>query len=183
MKQNLIDGLNRGIDMAEKKTGGGSKLSRTQTVTVRFDPKLRYLAELAARKQRRTVSSFIEWAVEQSLHQIYLEDPSSYNVEGQTLSGNAEELWDVDDSERFIKLALFYPQLLTHEEQLVWRAIKDHGLLSKHNHIDIETDGPAKTLKFMAHEHLPFIQKHWGAFLAKAHGENVDIPEFEAIPF
>ena len=45
-----------------QKDRGGSKLNRTETVTIRLDPKLRYLTELAARKQRRTVSSFIEWA-------------------------------------------------------------------------------------------------------------------------
>jgi hypothetical protein len=41
---------------------------------VRLDPKLRYLAELAARKQRRTVSSFIEWTIEEALKNIYLHD-------------------------------------------------------------------------------------------------------------
>ena len=48
--------------MAKERTakGGGAKLSRSETVTVRLDPKLRYLAELGARSQRRTVSSFIE---------------------------------------------------------------------------------------------------------------------------
>jgi hypothetical protein len=43
--------------------GGGGKLSRSETVTVRLDPKLRYLAELAARLHRRTLSSYIEWAI------------------------------------------------------------------------------------------------------------------------
>ena len=41
-----------------KRKGGGGKLARSETVTVRLDPKLRYLAELAARIQRRSVSSF-----------------------------------------------------------------------------------------------------------------------------
>jgi hypothetical protein len=39
----------------ESKRKGGGKLSRSETVTVRLDPKLRYLAELAALKQRRTL--------------------------------------------------------------------------------------------------------------------------------
>ena len=50
-----------------KRRGGGGKLARSETVTVRLAPKLRYLAELAARKQRRTLSSFIEWAIEETL--------------------------------------------------------------------------------------------------------------------
>ena len=51
----------------EMRRGGGGKLARTETVTVRLDPKLRYLAELAARVHRRTLSSYIEWAIKESL--------------------------------------------------------------------------------------------------------------------
>ena len=47
----------------EMRKGGGGKLSRSETVTVRLDPKLRYLAELAARLHRRTLSSYVEWAI------------------------------------------------------------------------------------------------------------------------
>ena len=43
--------------------GGGGKLSRSETVTVRLDPRLRYLAELAARLHRRTLSSYVEWEI------------------------------------------------------------------------------------------------------------------------
>src|SRR4051795_7355266 len=83
-----------------KRRGGGGKLARSETVTIRLDPKLRYLTELAARKQRRTVSSFIEWAIESALDRIILRE--SYNqyqggtVE-ETLGDQAEVLWDIDD--------------------------------------------------------------------------------------
>ena len=90
-------------------------------MTVRLDPKLRYLAELAARKQRRTVSSFIEWAIEESLKQILLcDDATTVN---RTLAGRANELWDVDEADRFAKLALRFPHMLTHDEQLVWKLV------------------------------------------------------------
>ena len=52
--------------MPRRKRDGGTP-KRSEVVTVRLDPKLKYLAELAARKHRRPLSSFIEWAVEQSL--------------------------------------------------------------------------------------------------------------------
>lgn len=44
-----------------------TKLNRTETVTARLDPKLNYLCELASRAQRRTKSSFIEWAIQEAL--------------------------------------------------------------------------------------------------------------------
>ncbi len=106
----------------EKRKGGGSKLSRSETVTVRLDPKLRYLAELAARKQRRTASSFIEWAVEESLNRVFLDNNTS-------LADVTESLWDVDEPDRFAKLALSYEYMLTHEEQVLWKIICETGHL------------------------------------------------------
>lgn len=50
-----------------------SKLNRSETVTVRFDPRLNYLCDLAARAQRRTKSSFIEWAVAQAIDRMHQE--------------------------------------------------------------------------------------------------------------
>ena len=109
---------------------GGGKLSRSETVTVRLDPRLRYLAELAARKHRRTVSSFIEWAVEESLKHVILEPGT---IDGRrrekTIADVASDLWDVDEPDRFAKLALSYPDMLTHEEQTLWKLIRENGLL------------------------------------------------------
>ena len=57
--------------------GAGKK---SEVVTVRLDPKLKYLAELAARKHRRPLSSYIEWAVEQSLSRVWLDEPFNGEV-------------------------------------------------------------------------------------------------------
>ena len=113
-----------------KSKRGGSKLKRSETVTIRLDPKLRYLTELAARKQRRTVSSFIEWAIENSLHSIVLRESSDYNghIE-ENLGDNAETLWDPDEPDRIAKLGLHYPELLTYDEQVLWKLIRECGPL------------------------------------------------------
>lgn len=98
------------------------KLPRTETVSVRLDPKLRYLAELAARRQRRSLSSYIEWAIEDSLKHCKLDINSN-----RVLAEEAETLWDVDEADRFARLALRHPDLLTHDEQLLWKLIRDNG--------------------------------------------------------
>jgi len=120
-------------DMTEQemRKGGGGKLSRSETVTVRLDPKLRYLAELAAREHRRTLSSYIEWAIKASLDSEPLR-PAGYTAEqadGITIGSEAELLWDVDDADRFAKLGLRYAHLLTHEEQVRWELIRECGHL------------------------------------------------------
>ncbi|MEO5334405.1 MAG: hypothetical protein H7839_20510 [Magnetococcus sp. YQC-5] len=118
--------------MAEKsRQGGGGKLSRTETVTVRFDPRLRYLAELAARRQRRTLSSFIEWAVEESINKTIIYDGSTqYGDDSASLAEEAAKLWDVDEGERFARLAILHPELLTYDEQKIWKILKDCFVLT-----------------------------------------------------
>lgn len=138
-----------------KKAGGGSNLNRSEVVTVRFDPRLRYLAEIAARKQRRTVSSFIEWAVETALEQVTLAEGGAFGEVRETVAGEARRLWDADESERFVRLAILYPELLTFDEQQKWKAIQDSGLLS-----------PARTehgfdWKVLEAKVFPSIRRRW----------------------
>lgn len=115
---------------ASKRKGGGGTLDRSEIVTVRLDPRLRYLVGLAARKGRRTVSSYIESVLEDSLHQVILsEGNEGPNDEPKTLKGEAGRLWDADGSERFVKLAIHWPDLLVYEEQKIWKALLDSGYL------------------------------------------------------
>ena len=117
---------------SKRKVGGG-KLARSETVTVRLDPKLRYLAEIAARKQRRTLSSFIEWAVEESLSTVNLveedgDDEDSYRHSLSVWSAS-DCLWDVDEADRFVKLATQFHGLMTYEEQAIWKSINEETCL------------------------------------------------------
>ncbi len=117
---------------SKRKVGGG-KLARSETVTVRLDPKLRYLAELAARKQRRTLSSYIEWAVEESLSTVNLveedgDDQDSYH-RALSVWGATDSLWDVDEADRFVKLATQFPDLMTYAEQAIWKIINEETYL------------------------------------------------------
>lgn len=101
----------------EKRKGGGAKISRSETVSVRFDPRLRWLAEIAARIQRRSVSSYIEAAVEQNLHDVLLEKEPRVSV-----ADNAKLLWKMSEAARLARLSRLYPHLLTHEEEKWVRA-------------------------------------------------------------
>lgn len=122
MTRDVSGDRSREVGLGMLKKVGGGKLTRSETVTVRLDPKLRYLAELAARKQRRTLSSFIEWAIERSLDDITLRsDEGGYT----TLEVAAEDLWDVYEPDRFLILAQEYPELLTHEEQVRMKIIQE----------------------------------------------------------
>jgi predicted transcriptional regulator len=156
----------------EVRKGGGGKLSRSETVTVRLDPKLRYLAELAARLHRRTLSSYIEWAIKQSLDSEAVR-PTGYTSDaaaGFTIGNEAEYLWDVDDADRFAKLALRYPHLLTHEEQVRWKLIRENGYLWKGSYA-----GRQKEWTWAVDEdsfNFQRLRNHWPAFCDVANGSS-----------
>ena len=152
----------------ESRKGGGGKLSRSETVTVRLDPKLRYLAELAARLHRRTLSSYVEWAIEASLDNNVLK-PDSHGS-GFSIKDDAEYLWDVDEADRFAKLALRYPHLLSHEEQVRWKLIRECGYLwrghfSRAHENEWRWAVDAKSLCFDR------LRDKWELFCAVASGE------------
>ncbi len=102
----------------------GGKLARSEVVTVRLDPKTKYAAELAARIQRRTISSFIEWAVECALKEVAIVSQERDPLNDEKLWDVMSRLWDVDEPDRLINLALRLPQLMNHEEQQIWKLIR-----------------------------------------------------------
>lgn len=148
-----------------RKTGGG-KLSRSEVITVRLDPKLRYMAELAARMQRRTLSSFIEWAIERTLSAINSSPNSELNT--QTLWEEADNLWDVDEADRLANLALRHPEWLTHDEQILWKLIRENGYLWKGRYDRNEEWVWSVEESDLIKDRL---RDHWSTFNAAAQGD------------
>ena len=153
------------VEEAERRKGGG-KLSRSETVTVRLDPKLRYLAEMAARRQRRTVSSYIEWAIENSFKHFSLD-----LNDNRSLAEEAEALWDVDEADRLARLALRHPDLLTHDEQVLWKLIRENGYLWRGDY-----EGRDEQWTWTVEEEsLMFdrLRQHWPKFCAVSEGNAI----------
>ncbi|HNP51910.1 MAG TPA: hypothetical protein PKJ85_08955 [Nitrosomonas nitrosa] len=96
---------------------------RTEVFALRLDPKLKYLAEIAARKQRRSLANYVEWAIERTFDTVRLN-----GVDGPTLSEASSRLWALDESDRLINLIKYYPDLMTYEEQLIWRTIREYSV-------------------------------------------------------
>ncbi len=168
--------------MAKKVKGGGSKLSRSETVSVRLDPKLRFAAELAARKHRRTLSSFIEWAVEEATQRVPLSIPD-HQGETDYAYDAIEKVWDVDEADRFAKFALEFPFLLTHEEEVLWKLICENGYVWKGRFIDNEIRGVSEWRWKTKIESLIFkrLRENWEVFNSVAKGDSPesDLPGAE----
>jgi hypothetical protein len=119
--------------------------SRSEIISVRLEPKVRFAAELAGRQYRRTLSGFIEMAVKEMLTQICFEGYTMYrdNLKDATTvedkkkdSGDldpsyfsmmriAERVWDSDEIDRTMKLARENQELLTLEEKRIWKVIQN----------------------------------------------------------
>jgi hypothetical protein len=145
--------------------GAGKK---SEVVTVRLDPKLKYLAELAARKHRRPLSSYIEWAVEQSLSRVWLEEPFDGDGVSVADAERTQHLWDLDEPDRVVRLALSYPDLLTHEEQLVWKLVRENGVVWKGRFSGV----PAEWIWEIKEGSMIWdrLREHWSVFRAVASG-------------
>ncbi len=165
--------------MAQKRQGSGQQLFRTKTVGVRLDPQLKYAAELAARTQRRSLSSFIEWAVQEAIDRV------SVKGGGQTAKEIMPLVWDVSPSTRLVKLAIYFAGLLTYDEQVLWHLIREHpalwrGSRGKHGtklavsfavwkETVVEGESPEKALE--NHFRFDLLEEHFETFEKVAKGE------------
>lgn len=92
----------------------GSKLNKSESVQVRFDPKLKMAVELLAARERRTLSSLVEWAMERTVKEL----PVTNDIQGKPVTAwqVADDCWDENHYYRIYKLSEEYSDLLTYEE-------------------------------------------------------------------
>lgn len=178
--------------MTEKKRKPKATGPRTEVFAMRLDPKLKYLAEIGARKQRRSLANFIEWALDEALKNVKLVETGEFNGQYDlTVHVEANKLWDLEPSDRLIKLAESYPDLLTYEEQLIWKAIfeirasetykDDAGKTQLLSYDFVDGEGSNRHADRMA------VKECWPTLVAYAEGnataEDVRTVLKETIPF
>ena len=91
------------------------------------------------------------------------------------------ELWDVDEPDRFAKLAIRYPEMLTHDEQVLWKLIQENGSLWM-GHFDEET----KEWTWQVRQHsliIELLRKSWEAFRSVAYenGSKDKLPTWKKV--
>ena len=150
------------IDVGRRRKGGRAKPARTEIVSLRLDPALRWAAEIAAHVQRRTLSSFIERAMEEAIKEVKV-PPGKHRAPGDekhTVADVLAETWDIDEAERFLNLAFAYPQLLTLTEQRLFRLIRDNDAVWR--------DTARESRNSMKSIDWSRLTVHWGTFKAVA---------------
>ena len=170
-----------------RKKGAGGQLNRTEMLQARLSPKLRLMAELMARADRRTVSSLIEGLIEKAAQETSIEavplEKAGYveamrnNPKIQTTVAQAvENMWEPgNEGSRFVAFAFCFPHLLTDYEFRLWRLIKISPYFWKNFPITITTEKGevvkewAKDVEYsgLLHDHLKQYWKEINDHIAK----------------
>lgn len=113
----------RGVDaMAKNKPSQGAR--KTETLTLRLDPKVKAMIEIISRIRRQSITGVVEAAIEE----IAFDLDAPYFFDGKTLNSSLgaifSDIWSSDESERFINMCYHLPSLMTYEEQRIWETIK-----------------------------------------------------------
>jgi hypothetical protein len=139
--------------MIKVKKGPGGKLGRSEIIQARLDAKLRLAAEIMARSDRRTLSSFIESLIEQAakkfmvtrnLFQPWWSEGCEDSMYSKTDTINVEsavcDIWNDHDSIRFLKFGIHFPNLLNEEEEKLFYGIIRTPHFWMHYPVDVEDE-------------------------------------------
>ncbi|WGK61490.1 hypothetical protein QAO71_15805 [Halopseudomonas sp. SMJS2] len=124
--------------MAKNRPNQGAR--KTETLTLRLDPKYKLLIELISRVRRQSITGVIEAAVEDvasDLDTPYFDDGEMHNY---SLGAVFSDVWSSDESERFINMCYRLPTLLTYEEQRIWEIIKSSPVFHAKEATTLQTD-------------------------------------------
>lgn len=100
----------------EKKS---KKITTSVNLSLRLDPRTKYLIDMLARQQKRTITGVIEWAVEQAGAETIFDGDL-----GNTFLDVIDSLWSTDESIRLTQLARSRPELLSYEEMRIWETVR-----------------------------------------------------------
>lgn len=115
-------------DMAKQKSkGAGGKLARSEIIQARLSPKIKFAAEILARRENRTLSSLIEKLIdhESDARWVKLQKMGVDVIQECTMGDLVTRIWHSDEMIRFVGFALTMQELLTDEEQKMWNLISD----------------------------------------------------------
>lgn len=140
--------------MATKKSAKRPPDRKTEVLSIRIDPRVKYGLELLSRLQRRSTTGVVEWAIQSAFQSEIFEPANEYRGETR-LEEVMDELWHINDIERIVALALRKEQLLTYEESRIWKVLSSTpAFWTKKQHRDFDSFLWAEVLS-----HWPTVER------------------------
>lgn len=134
--------------------------SKSEIVSVRLTPKLRFALELHSRLRHRSMGQTIELALERLLDDTS-EGSFVVGQDGQ-LRNVFKDVWSVFPFVRLIRLAIQYPDLLTEEEEVIWEVVQsDHRLVTW-------ASGAFPAERVEARFDIDAVERYWDEVVASA---------------
>jgi hypothetical protein len=140
-----------------RKKGGGGKLNRSEIIQARLDPKLHMAAEIMARSDRRTLSSFIESVIEQASKKqrakrnlffpwwsddpdLFCHDKIYSKSDVVTVDEALQDIGNEHEAIRFLKFAIYFPDLLNKDEEEMFTKIIFTPYFWMHYPVNVEDE-------------------------------------------
>lgn len=146
--------------MAKNKPGQGSR--KTETLTLRLDPKVKIMIELISRIRRQSITGVVEAAIEEVAYDTdapYFDDGK---MNSHALGTIFSDVWSTDESEWFINMCYRFPTLLTFEEQRIWETIKSSAIFLHSATTYLSTDWEIEGVGALDRE---TIRRYWDNLL------------------
>ena len=93
---------------------------RTEQLTLRMDPRTKYLGQLAAMQNRITLASLIDRGLLRAIDETAICEGN----EAVQLSAVAPQIWAEHEADRLVKLADRFEFLLSTQQRTVWEHIQ-----------------------------------------------------------
>lgn len=146
--------------MAKNKSGQGSR--KTETLTLRLDPKVKMMIELISRIRRRSITGVVEAAIEEVAYDTGVPYFDDGRINNHPLGSILSDVWSTDESERFINMSYRFPTLLTYEEQRIWETIKSSAVFLRSASTSLSTDWEIEAIGALDRE---MIRRYWDLLL------------------
>ncbi|TCQ80254.1 hypothetical protein EDF68_103307 [Ochrobactrum sp. BH3] len=90
------------------------KSAKSETLTIRLDPKTRFMLEFISRIKGQTITTVVERAIAEHAEN---ERDQMYWPDGNTSSVGWRDLWSISEGERALRLAMVRKAFPTYEEE------------------------------------------------------------------
>lgn len=104
--------------------------NKSEVITIRINPKVKFGPELMARLHNRTVAQTVEMAIECVLDDPF--DGTQHLRDVNYAPRLIDELWSPHRGERLLRMVLGRPDLLCYEEELVWNKLERANVLDEY---------------------------------------------------
>lgn len=101
------------------------KRAKSESLSLRLDPKARFILEFVARVEARSITTIVERAIKQYAERVRVDDPFDENGR-EVLRPNWTDFWDPSDGVRTLKMFAVADVPSTFEEDELRAFVKSH---------------------------------------------------------